>query len=114
MGIFQTSPAAERMRELKSRRTTIQNILEKMSKVDTSTIRAIFLYCESHLRSAIPEPSHSFETNFSLNEQLWFEHLATLRVELMEIESEIPSLQIENDEIISEIETILDYYVGEK
>ena len=114
MGIFQTSPAADRMRALKSRRTTIQNILEKMSKVDASTIRPIFLYCESHLRSAIPPPSTSFETNFSLNEQAWFEHLATLRGELVEIESEIPSLQIENDEIISEIETILDYYVGEK
>lgn len=114
MGIFQTSPAAERMRALKSRRTTIQNILEKMSKVDASTIRAIFLYCESHLRSAIPPPSTSFETNFSLNEQAWSEHLSSLRVELVGIEAEIPGLQIENDEIISEIETILDYYVGEE
>ena len=114
MGIFQTSPAAERMRALKSRRTTIQNIVEKMSKVDASTIRSIFLYCESHLRSAIPPPSTSFETNFSLNEQAWFEHLASLRVELIHIESEIPSLQIDNDEAIAEVETILDYYTEGK
>lgn len=89
-------------------------ILGNLSHVDAISIRGIVLYCESHLRDAIPPPSPSSHVNYELNENIWREHLASLRVELVGIEAEIPGLQIEHDESIAAVETILDYYVSER
>ncbi len=114
MNLQMGSGVAETLRELKNRRTHIQGVLEKLSTVDSTTIRQIVLYCENHLRDAIPEPSPNSDRGYRLNEHLWAEHLASLRVELSQIESEIPSLQAEHDESVAAVETILDYYVSEK
>ena len=113
LNLAMTSGCAESLRELKNRRDTIQGVLEKLSVVDSTTIRQIVLYCENHLRDAIPEPSPNSDRGYRLNEHLWAEHLASLRVELSQIESEIPSLQTEHDESVAAVETILDYYVSE-
>ncbi len=113
LNLAMTSGVAESLREFKNRRTTILGILEKLSTVDSTTIRGITLYCELHLRDAIPEPSPNSDVHYRLNEHLWSEHLDSLRVELVGIEAEIPSLQIEHDESVAAVETILDYYVSE-
>ena len=111
LNLAMTSPCAELLRELKNRRDTIQGILARLSVVDGTTIREIVLYAESQLPDALPPPAPNHDRGYRLNESLWFEHLATLRVELVGIESEIPSLQLEHDESVAAVETILDFYV---
>ncbi len=113
LNLAMTSGVAESLRELKNRRDTILGILEKLSRVDENSIRKISLYCENNLRDALPEPSPNPDRGYRLDERLWAEHLASLRVELVGIEAEIPSLQIEHDESVAAVETILDFYTSE-
>ncbi len=109
---FMVGGLAERFRELRNRRTTIDGILEKLAVVNDGSIRGIVLYCQTHFRDAVPPPDTNPYRGLSIDENIWANHIKELRKERFEIDSELPAIEQEYEQELAAIETILDYYVN--
>lgn len=112
---IRTSESYDRLRELRSRKEVINNVLENLSRINADTIGQILLHAEAiKLANIIPPPSKNREQPRIADESAWYAYIDLLRLELPSVEAELSELQITIDEWFAEAEQVLDFYLEAK